>query len=272
MRAVMSEILWFLSLGSLEGWLNETEPAWASTLSYEDFTRLRPKYASSSWRSTLGKLVERRLVLKTTRDGRVAFQVTRQGGRELRSLYPVFSGLSQGEWYLLLLRPIPGKMRRLNDAKRAAVQAGYAFINSLTAIRPKAEYSDYLTKTLYQSGYQAVFLPISPGKSQPIPLSEFASDHERFSGKSREWGKISKEVDALLMELASKKTLKNQTKERIGSVLISGLSYFSQLDWLDLESPQQKEQVFQLARQLDALMQAFAEINYAWRAQKDSSS
>lgn len=270
MRAVMTEVLWFLALGSLEGLLGDSEPPRPNTLTYQDFCHLRPKYAASSWRVILGKLVERRLVLKTTREGRVAFQLTRQGERELRGLYPVFSGQTETEWSLLLLKPLPGKIRRLGEAKRAMKQAGHIFVSSLTAIKPRAEFSDYLVKTLAICGYQAVFVPFSPGKSQPVPLAEFLSDQEDGFGLSREWGKISKEVNTLLMELATKKRLKNQTKERIGNILLSGLSFFSRLNWLDLEEPQSRERIFQLARQLDQLAQEYAEINLAWSGKNNS--
>lgn len=263
MRAVMREALGLLAWGGFSALLQGQETPEAATLSYQDFSWLRPNYAESSWRVILGKLVLQRDVLKTTRDGRVAFQLTRKGWSQIRRSYLLFSGEEDKEWMMLLLKPLSGQKHTLPEAKRLAVAEGFVFVSSQAAICPKAAYSDYLASNIQKEGYQALFLPIQPGRAMPVSISEFVESSDRLFRLDREREKISKEINILLKQVTPLKVLKNQTKMRIGSTVVSGLSFFAQLNLLDLERPQNRTAIAELLQNVDSLMREYSAKNYA---------
>lgn len=266
MRAVMREVLGLLAWGGLSELIEGREPVESAILTYQDFAWLRPTYAESSWRVILGKLVSRKLVIKTTREGRVAFQLTRQGWTQIKDTYSVFSGPGGGEWMLLLLKGISGQKHTLPEAQRQAEVVGYTFISPQVAICPRQAYSDYLDSNLRREGYQGLFLPIQPGKATPLPFVDFADDPDRSFRLDREGQKISRDCNTLLLQSLSLNTFKNQSKSRFGSIVISGLSFISQLNLLDLERPQSRTLVVELMRSLDKLMREYASKSYAWKA------
>lgn len=259
----MREVLGILAARGLAALLDGQIPAETAVFSYQDFACLRPRYGDSSWRVTLGKLVERRWVVKTYRDRRTAFQLTRQGWEELRQLYPVFSRSGGQDWTIAVYLPSAPKKGAAGAVRRALEQAGYEVIFPGLAAKPDEAYSDYLAQEIRHWGYQATFLPHQAGQAKPIPLGELFLRSERSQRLARECEKISRNCKTLLTELVEVKRLKNQTKERIGTLLVSGLAFFSVLHWYDRDFGVNGEAIRFLAADLDALLQEYSEKNSA---------
>lgn len=265
MRALMRECLGLLAVSGLGELLEGKTPVGSTALTYQEFAQLRPKYAGSSWRVTLGKLVERRLVIKSYQGGGTTFQMAKHGWQEFKALNPVFSASSSSEWMLCLYVSQSAKKTTAGQARRLLDKSGYTPIQPGVAIKPNSAYTDYLPQELRQLGYIASFFPFQPGAAQPVPVAELYFNHDRLLQRTRECEKISKEADYLLMQLQDKKKLKNQTKERIGSMLVSGLSFISGLNWLDLEMGEGSKAIRRLIVLMDNLMHEYAVNIPAWR-------
>jgi hypothetical protein len=79
MRALMQEMISLLGVAGIEGAFGEKVSLEMPVLRYEDFTLLRPQYSAVSWRGIAAKLLRDRLIVKTLKGGKTAFQLTRTG-------------------------------------------------------------------------------------------------------------------------------------------------------------------------------------------------
>lgn len=264
MRAVMKESIFFLLAGSLEEHFFTETPVTPWQLPYNFFTDLRPRYNDSSWRVIMGKLTSDRQVLKTLRDGKIAFQLTRSGIASSESLFPAFQGDSSDVWSLLLYTS--GVKASRTAFQRALSLAGFTLVFPGVAVRLGWEYSEFLVTSLEDKGCTVCLFPVKPAEMKPTPLSRlFPQQLQRTASLQRRRQKTITLIDELLAKIQANKVLLNQTKELIGSTYVSGLSLFSELFWPDLENTEEREQWRLLAKHLDSLMREYAEKNYAWR-------
>ncbi len=258
MRAVMRETLGLLALGSLEELWQGQIPTQPLSLTYLDLAQLRPRYAASSWRVTLNKMVQQRQILKVYRQGRVAFQIAKQGWQEFQALNPIFWTRLESEWSLAIYRSFRPQNKATGQARRLLAQAGYQVIQNGIACRPNTTYSDYLPRQLSDLGYNLSIISFSPSGVRSTSIQELLITGERPLNLLREREKISRNISEVLMKLNRDKILKNQSKEHIGGMLISGLTFIQRLRWFDLGEGDSHADLLNLISQLDALMRQYA--------------
>src|SRR5690606_2571992 len=111
-----------------------------------------------------------------------------------------------------------------------------------------------LLSHLQEAGFLASFLPLPYQRGKGTPLLEFMPVKGNKLVLARKSQEVIRESGSLLSELDSQKNTSQKKKEKIGRVLLSGLSFFSENSWIDCLEDQAKEEVGELVSRLQLLI------------------
>jgi hypothetical protein len=228
----MREMILLLGVAGIEGAFGARVSGDLPVLRYEDFVSLRPRHSAVSWRGIAAKLIKDRLVIKTLRDGKTAFQLTRSGIETFLSFFLIGTS-SEGSqsWQLCLLKSLPGKSSSWVEARRALKRHGFAPLQGQVFLKFHSSYDGSLAQELIRLGFLTTFIPVKPDQAQPAGLQEFVEGvGEGFIALQRKLAETSRESNALLAEVQKKKYVHSKDKQRIGNILLSGLHLISALD------------------------------------------
>jgi len=263
MRKLATEILFFLwLLEDLSELLGHDEGApLMLSFGYDEFGTLRPEYALSSWRVQLNRLVKDRLILKQTRGQRIAFRLTRLGQERVQQLF--FQGLfsQRSDIYsVILLKPKTSQKTQYSSAQRILEGEGYLRLFTGVYFRPgTVPYSDFLWRSLSKQGFLPLFTQIRAQDVRPASLGEVLLEEDEKYLLQASWSEFSSGVDELLSKIGVRNILESRDKERIGEVLVSGLSVMSRWNGLLEESVAPRQELLTRLTQIRALLQASAE-------------
>lgn len=263
MRKLATEILFFLWLLEDLSELLGQEEGRPLTLSfgYDEFAALRPEYALSSWRVQLNRLVKDRLILKQTRGQRIAFRLTRLGQERVQQLF--FHGLfsQTSEIYsVILLKPKTSQKTQYSSAQRILEAEGYLRLFTGVYFRPgTVPYSDFLWRSLSKQGFLPLFTQIRAQDVRPASLGEVLLEEDEKYLLQASWSEFSSGVDELLSKIGVRNILESRDKERIGQVLVSGLSVMSRWNGLLEESVAPRQELLTRLSQIRALLQSSAQ-------------
>lgn len=232
MRAVMQEMIQLLGVAGIDGAFGSKITTELPALRYEDFVALRPQYSAVSWRGIAAKLLKERLAVKTLKQGKTAFQLTRAGIETFLSLFLIgMPPESSQSWQLCLLKSLPTKSASWVEARRLLRRNGFSSIQPQVFLRFQPSYDGVLAQELRRLGFLATFVPVRADQAQPAGLQEFIEGSEDgFLNLQRRIAENSREASLLLSEIEKKKHLHSKDKQRVGTILLSGLHLISDLE------------------------------------------
>lgn len=259
MKQVLRESLFLLLGGNIASVLGHNRLSESMTLTYADFVALRPEFARSSWRGAMLKATSRKWVQKNEWGGETAFQLTLLGTEEIRQEIGFIKPESSSDhWLLALLQPHPERAeRQYKAAQRELETRGFANLLPSVYALPKDTFDQGLVEQLRRYGFYVTLVPVQPQKAKPMSLAAFLEESPASRQKARELVSLSKNVTQLLHNLHQRKSIHPKQKEQIGSYVVSGLTLFKQLSWVELIQDQAQSLVFSLSEQLDELMRLY---------------
>jgi hypothetical protein len=227
MRQVMRELLLLLASGQIARslLLDNDSPLLAQVFSYDDLTVLRPQFAASSWRGMTAKLIAQRMAFRTLQDGKVGIQLTKLG---LETVAGWFVGAryapAADQWLLLVYQVLPEQLAQPTAVRRLVESYGLRVVIPGLAVHLQVKIEQGLLAGLKAMNYQAVYLPVRPADMQPFTLLALSSEDGARLRLARRLAMVSTDIKVLLEQIDKTKKITHQQKQRIGSLLISGLT------------------------------------------------
>lgn len=256
----MQEFLFLLLAGDVERVLfGQGEGRASRALGYEDFMALRPQVGESSWRVTASRLQKQRLIAKVWEKGVVRYQLTKLGYETISREFVVPPhDVESQSWFLCILAPQETAKPQHAAARRVLMGQGYINLVPGLYIRLWSGYSGDLAKELQSFGFVPCFLPVNPKTAQPASLDALLYEQSQsVAKKNRKITQFSEEVDSLLKELSAKNALHSKDKQRVGTILLSGLNLLHSIESLQFVLRSPRPEMEELARGLDSLMRRF---------------
>jgi hypothetical protein len=234
-------------------------------LGYKDFEALRPKFASSSWRGILNRLVEQRYVIKRLVGNLVVFQLSRLGEQwMLQNLLSSVLAEADQKMTLVILKPATGSRGRKPlyvQAHRLLEERGYMSVSTGVFVSQSSSYSDLLWKNLESAGFMSVFLRVSPGEVRPIQLTELLLSQDDSLALQRQMREISTEIEEVLSIALNEKELTAKVKGRIGEAVVSGLSLCARWNPLFSSGGLSQTEVLQMCEGVFRMMREYKRNN-----------
>ncbi len=255
MRRVLRESLFLLTAGQIGSLVRGGQPRTQLSLSYEDFQKLQPDMADSSWRGAMSKARQRKWVQSRSFSGLTRFQLTKYGKEHISIDFTAYEQVKHQSslWTLLILQPQEGAKQQYVALKRLLDEQGAALVVPSVYAWPNDLYSQALTASIEQLGFLPCFIPLDPRRSRPLQLDAFWRNGSVYQNKIRKLEQISKEARALIVKIRSKKELHYQQEKKIGGLMLSGISVLAQFQWYELDSELLERLIVPFADDLDTL-------------------
>jgi hypothetical protein len=252
----MRELLLLLAAGQVarNGLVDTESDSFPAQIGYEDLTALRPLTAASSWRGIMAKLLQQKLVFKSLQQGVVVFQLSKYGQDEIYRWFTSARRVSTAStWLLVMIQLQPEQDAKPAQAYRLWRQYGLSPLSPTMALGTRFQYIQDLDAQLRSIGYQSVFIPIRPQEVQPISLLSFLKQEDTSLRYARKIATLSNDSEELLKQIRLKNKLTHQQKQKIGSLVVSGLELLRTWVLAEQDTEESWETRLRLARNLDAL-------------------
>ncbi len=225
MRAVMQEMIFLLGVAGINDLYFHQSPQNLQLLTYEDFASLRPQYSASSWRGIAAKLVADRLIIKTLKEGKTAFQITLLGMETFSSFFPFLQDTqADTTWSLCLLKHPQKRPALWVEARRMLQRRGYHSVFPQVFLKFQSDYDGGVAQDLIKMGFFVSFLAVNSSQMQPMRIDDLLEGTlQQDLSLQRKLMDLSKQIDRLLVERKKEKDLSSKEKQKIGTLLLSGL-------------------------------------------------
>lgn len=260
MRKVMQEsILLLLAASGSDNLISgSSQPAQAGLLSYQDFEKLRPEIAASSWRGMLNQLVKQRFVVKRYQGKKVHFRLSRLGEEwAIQNLFPRWLDSDNSQVTLVVLKSRPEIKPQYSTVRQKLEEQGFYHVVSGLYASQTGQYSDLLWQQLHQAGFLTVFWKASLAATQPIGLRELLGDEDSDFLFQRQLVEIESKAKTVIANEKEEKGLSDQDILSIGDLLVSGLSLVGRWSGLVFGNVSSREDVLEVFKMLFEVMQVY---------------